>query len=137
MLNEMLITWNGRMGNYFNLETMDENELNERIASGDFQAAVYALRPDGNTPIDILSLFSSDSTPTLLQSSEYDLLLKAADAGDSLSALVEAETWLNQQAIFYPLYYTDRYYVADPTLTGVVIHSADMGIDFIQAGKLN
>lgn len=137
MLNQMLITWNGRMGNYFNLETMSEDELNQRIASGDYQAAVYALRPHGNTPIDILSLFASDSTPALLQSSEYDRLLEAADAGDSLSALVDAETWLNQQAVFYPLYYTDRYYVANPTLTGVVIHSADMGIDFIQAGKLS
>ena len=137
MLNQMLITWNGRMGNYFNLETMSEDELNKRIADGDYQAAVYALRPDGNTPIDILSLFASDSTPALLQSSEYDRLLEAADAGDSLSALVDAETCLNQQAIFYPLYYTDRYYVANPTLTGVVIHSADMGIDFIQAGKLS
>lgn len=137
MLNQMLITWNGRMGNYFNLETMSEDEMNKRIADGDYQAAVYALRPDGNTPIDILSLFASDSTPALLQSSEYDRLLEAADAGDSLSALVDAETWLNQQAIFYPLYYTDRYYVANPTLTGVVIHSADMGIDFIQAGKLS
>lgn len=137
MLNQMLITWNGRMGNYFNLETMSEDEMNKRIADGDYQAAVYALRPDGNTPIDILSLFASDSTPALLQSSEYDRLLEAADVGDSLSALVDAETWLNQQAIFYPLYYTDRYYVANPTLTGVVIHSADMGIDFIQAGKLS
>lgn len=137
MLNQMLITWNGRMGNYFNLETMSEDEMNKRIADGDYQAAVYALRPDGNTPIDILSLFASDSTPALLQSSEYDRLLEAADAGDSLSALVDAETWLNQQVIFYPLYYTDRYYVANPTLTGVVIHSADMGIDFIQAGKLS
>ncbi len=137
MLNQMLITWNSRMGNYFNLETMSEDEMNKRIADGDYQAAVYALRPDGNTPIDILSLFASDSTPALLQSSEYDRLLEAADAGDSLSALVDAETWLNQQAIFYPLYYTDRYYVANPTLTGVVIHSADMGIDFIQAGKLS
>ena len=137
MLNQMLITWNGRMGNYFNLETMSEDEMNKRIADGDYQAAVYALRPDGNTPIDILSLFASDSTPALLQSSEYDRLLEAADAGNSLSALVDAETWLNQQAIFYPLYYTDRYYVANPTLTGVVIHSADMGIDFIQAGKLS
>jgi len=139
MLNQMLITWNGRMGNYFNLETLSESELQNKVDSGDYQAAVCALRPDGDKPLTLLSMFASDSTsnPAHLQSEQYDKLLEAAASGqNTLNSLVQAETYLNDQGIFYPLYYTDRYYCANSTLTGVVVHAADQGIDFIQAGKL-
>lgn len=137
ILNQMLITWNGSMGNYFNLEALSEEELSDRISSGEFQAAICALRTEDATPLGFLNLFASDSTdnPAHLQAENYDRLLEQAATG-SLQALVEAETYLNQQAIFYPLYYTDRYYVANATLSGVVIHPAEQGIDFIQAGKL-
>ena len=98
-----------------------------------------ALRSSSSTPVSLLSLFASTSeeNPAHLQSQSYDQLLEqAASGGDSgLSALQQAETFLNEQAVFYPLYYTSRYYTANPTLTGVVIHPAGQGIDFIQAGK--
>lgn len=139
MLNQMLITWNGRMGNYFNLETLSESDLQNKVDSGDYQAAVCALRPDGDKPLTLLSMFASDSTsnPAHLQSKQYDKLLEAAASGqNTLNSLVQAETYLSDQGIFYPLYYTDRYYCANSTLTGVVVHAADQGIDFIQAGKL-
>lgn len=138
MLNEMLIAWNGSMGNYFNLEALPEEDLSQRIASGEYQAAICALRTEDATPLGFLSLFSSsnDENPAHLQSESYDAMLESAASG-SLDALVQAETYLNQQAIFYPLYYTDRYYVANSTLSGVVIHPAEQGIDFIQAGKLD
>lgn len=139
MLNQMLITWNNSMGNYFNLETLSETDLEQRVKEGDFQAAVCALRSSSSTPVSLLSLFASTSeeNPAHLQSQSYDQLLEqAASGGDSgLSALQQAETFLNEQAVFYPLYYTSRYYTANPTLTGVVIHPAGQGIDFIQAGK--
>lgn len=138
MLNQMLITWNGRMGNYFNLEALSEEDLTSRISAGTYQAAICPLRTEDASPLSLLSLFASDNSanPARLQSTEYDSLLEQAASG-SLSALEEAETFLNQRAIFYPLYYTDRYFVANATLSGVVIHPADQGIDFIQAGKLD
>lgn len=138
MLNQMLITWNGRMGNYFNLEALSETDLTSRLSAGTYQAAICPLRTEDASPLSLLSLFASDNTsnPARLQSKEYDSLLEQAASG-SLDALEKAETFLNQQAIFYPLYYTDRYFVANATLSGVVIHPADQGIDFIQAGKLD
>lgn len=138
ILNQMLITWNGRMGNYFNLETMSESDLTSKVKKGEYQAAVCALRPEGDTPMSLLSLFSSENSdnPAHLKSASYDQLLETASNSTSVNDIVQAEKWLNQQAVFYPLYYTDRYYLANPTLTGVVIHSLGRSIDFIQAGKL-
>ena len=46
-----------------------------------------------------------------------------------------AEQYLNDSYIFYPLYYTDRYYLTGETVTGLVIHPCGAGIDFIGAGK--
>ena len=141
LLNQMLISWNGSMGNYFNMETMSEEELTGRIQKGEFQAAVVPLRTEDASPLSLLSLFASDSqeNPARLHSSEYDSHLAAAALGgeEGLAGLQSAEQFLNQQAIFYPLYTTDRYFTANETLTGVVIHPAGMGIDFIQAGKLD
>ena len=52
MLNQMLITWNNSMGNYFNLETLSETDLEQRVEEGDFQAAVCALRSSSSTPCE-------------------------------------------------------------------------------------
>ena len=140
MLNEMLVVWNGRLGNYFNLKTLPENELQKKVESLDYQIAVSCLTPSGQDPLSMLSLFSSESeeNPVGLKNSSYDsLLVQAASTTgeESLSAMMQAEKYLNDAAIFYPLYYTDRYYLTGKTVSGVVIHPCGAGFDFILAGK--
>lgn len=54
---------------------------------------------------------------------------------ESLQAMKSAEQYLNDSYVFYPLYYTDRYYLTGETVTGLVIHPCGAGIDFIGAGK--
>lgn len=88
----------------------------------------------------MLSLFSSESeeNPVGLKNSSYDSLLAQAASTtgeESLSAMMQAEKYLNDAAIFYPLYYTDRYYLTGKTVSGVVIHPCGAGFDFILAGK--
>jgi oligopeptide transport system substrate-binding protein len=140
MLNEMLITWNGRMGNYFNMETLSQKELLDRVKKGDYQAAVLPLTPSDEGPAAMLRLFSSTNpdNPAGWHSDQYDAYLKTASATggeEGLKALRSAEAYLNQQGVFYPIYYTDRYYLTAKTLSGVVVHPNGGGIDFIQAGK--
>ena len=140
LLNEMLVVWNGRLGNYFNMKVLPEEELAEKVHNLDYQAAVCSLTPDDQDPLSLLYLFASDSdeNPAGLQNKEYDALLQQASAtmGDeSLQAMKNAEQYLNDSYIFYPLYYTDRYYLTGETVTGLVIHPCGAGINFIGAGK--
>ena len=137
MVNEMIATWNEKMGNYFNMEPLSENALQQRVASGKYDVALFPLRAKGADPAQILSLFASDSTenPAGLKDSTYDALLSAAQSSGNLAKYVEAERYLNEQCIVYPLYYESHYYAAAPGVTGIVFHPFERGMDFIRAGK--
>lgn len=140
MMNEMLATWNSKMGNYFNMEPLASDKLASRIASGDYQVAICPIRPSGDGPAQLLSVFqsSNSSNPAHLKDTSYDALLKTAETQsgkDALNSYVKAEKYLNDQCIFYPLYYESHYYASAKGVTGIVFHPYDMGIDFINAGK--
>ncbi len=140
MVNEMIATWNAKMGNYFNMEPLSEDALAKRVANGNYDVALCPIRTKGQEPSQLLSLFQSDSesNPAFLKDPAYDALLASAESSkgnESLSHYVAAEKYLNDQCVFYPLYYESRYYAAAPGVSGVVFHPYDTGIDFIRAGK--
>lgn len=140
MLNEIITSWNGKMGNYFNMKPLSQEDLTTKVAAGDYQIALYPIRPNGDGPKQLLSLFQSTSNanPAFLKDSNYDKLLAAADTQsgtDAIKSYAAAEKYLNNQFIFYPIYYENRYYACAKGVSGIIVHPYDAGIDFIQAGK--
>lgn len=140
MLNEMLASWNSEFNNYFNINPMDEAALTSRVQSGDFQVALCPVRAESSGPLAFLSLFKSGEiqNPAKMTDATYDALLtKAQNLSGSAAApaLATAEKYLNEQAVFYPLYYEKHYYACAKGVTGIVFHPYGTGIDFIQAGK--
>lgn len=139
MLNEMIIAWNSQFHHYFNLEALGEDELLSRVKAGTYQLAVCPLRPDSDGPLAALSLFRSGASgnPAHLSDTGYDALLARAEGGGKAAAVdwAEAEKYLNQQAVFYPLYYGKRSYAMANGVTGIVFHPYQGGVDFISAGK--
>lgn len=140
MLNEMIIAWNTQFHNYFNMKALSEADLKSRIRSGDYQLALCPLTPDGPGPSAILSQFSSGAAgnPSGLKDKAYDTLLSQAEtrsgtAGAQLYA--QAENHLNQQAVFYPLYYGRHYFAMAKGVSGIAVHSFHGSLDFINAGK--
>jgi oligopeptide transport system substrate-binding protein len=140
MLNEMIIAWNAKFSNYFNMEALSETELKSRVRSGDYQIALCPLTPDGPGPSGILAQFRSGAAgnPAGLKDAVYDALLSKAEtqsgkAGAQLYA--QAEKYLNQQAVFYPIYYGRHYFALAKGVSGIAIHSFQGSIDFINAGK--
>ena len=140
MLNEMIIAWNAQFHNYFNLEALDESTLLSRVAAGSYQIAICPLRPNSDGPDSVLSLFRSTAAgnPAKLSDSAYDALLDRAEAGSGTKAAADyaaAEKYLNEQAVFYPLYYEKNCYAMAPGVTGIVFRPFRGGVDFIGAGK--
>ncbi len=140
MLNEMIIAWNAEFHNYFNMKALSEADLKSRVRSGDYQLALCPLTPDGPGPSAVLSKFLSGASgnPAGLKDKAYDALLSKAEtqsgkAGAQIYA--QAETYLNQQAIFYPLYYGRHYFAMAKGVSGIVVHSFHGSLDFIHAGK--
>lgn len=140
LATDLISTWNTVFDAYFNMEPVDTDTLTSRVASGNYQIALYALYPTADGPSNVLTKFKSTArnNPAGLHSSEFDTLLETAEQADSTSApaaYAAAERYLNEQAIFYPLFYESRYYAAAPGVTGIVFHPYNAGADFIQAGK--
>lgn len=142
MLNEMLTVWSTELGYYFSMEPLPEEELAQRVESGDYQIALYSVRPAGDGPAAFLSLFTSSSqyNPAHLKDASYDSLLTSAQSASGETALsyyLAAEQYLNDHAIFYPIYYQSRFYASAPGVTGIIFRPYNAGIDFINAGKEN
>lgn len=140
MVNEMITTWNSKFNNYFNIEPLDRETLDARVKSGSYQIALYPIQPGSDGPLAALSLFKSGAVGNSSRMSDpaFDTMLTDAQnksGSDAVAAYAAAEKYLNEQGVFYPLYYEKHYYAAAKGVTGVVFHPYGLGVDFIQAGK--
>ena len=136
LVNELIVSWNRTMGNYFNMTPVSADELENRVFFGEYQIAFYALAPNGSTPISLLEQFSSaySGNPAHLKDSAYDALVRSFyTESNLLSACKSAETYLNTEGIFYPVCYDNAVYAAAPGVQGISIHPYGTGIDFIHA----
>ncbi len=136
MMQELLSNWQRILKIYFNLEPLDIETLENRVDIGDFQIALYALEPSKDGPLNCLNLFKSTTyyNPAQLTDTAYDLLLEQASASTTteamLTPLVAAERYLNENAVFYPMYYETRYYATLPGVTGIYFSPFDGTADF-------
>lgn len=140
MLNEMIASWNSEFKNYFNMEMLDDSKLISQVESGDYQIAIYPLTTTEENAFSVLSRFSSTSSdnPANFKDSVYDSLLYKAenkDKKDAASSYAAAEKYLSDNAVFYPLYYGKHFYAMAKGVSGIIFHSDQSGIDFINAGK--
>lgn len=140
MLNEMIAEWNTAFHYYFNMEPLSDSELSARIQSGNYQIAISAIKPFSDGPLSVLSHFKSGAqdNPSFLQDASFDAMLTEAskkNGAEAAAAFAAAEKYLNEQAIFYPLYYQKDYFASAKGVTGIVFQSYGGGVDFIQAGK--
>lgn len=140
MLNEMIASWNSQFHQYFNMKPVSRENLEARVKSGNFQIALYPIEPTGESPYDTLSLFagSAGSNPAHLNDSAYDAKLGKAqrsEPGKAAGLYAEAEKYLNEKAVFYPIFHEKHYYAMAEGVTGIRFHPYGAGVDFIGAGK--
>lgn len=130
--NSFLITWNEKLGNAFNILPMSESELKSRVASGDYEAALYTLRAKGVTPFDIFGAFESSAYPTLLNDEGFDNALR--NANFDLAACGELESMLLEEYVFYPVFTAKSYYAMAPGVSKITV-SPDLRINFSKAER--
>ncbi|MBQ4257428.1 MAG: peptide ABC transporter substrate-binding protein [Clostridia bacterium] len=131
LVNQLIISWNREMGNYFNMNPLPEKELRTAVAYGNYQVAFFPVSPSNEKAASILDMFSSQNpdNPTFLNNESYDALLGRYELG----AMLSAEKYLSEQAVFYPICYESGYYAFAPGVSGITIYPYRGGIDFTQA----
>lgn len=130
--NKMLMVWNDKLGNAFNIQPVSEAELKSRVAAGDYEAALYTLSISGVTPFDMFNLFDSTAYPTLLADDDYDSALH--EASFNTAACDELEQMIMDEYVFYPLFTAKTYYALAPKLSKITV-SPDLRVDFTAAVK--
>lgn len=139
LMQYLLQSWQKLLLVYFNLEPLEVDTLKNRVNIGDYQIALFPLEPTKDGPLNCLSMFKSTTyyNPARLEDIAYDLLLEQASASTStqtaLTPLLAAEKYLNDRAIFYPMYYETRYYATLEGVTGVYFSPFDGTADFTNA----
>lgn len=138
--NNLIETWNKLTNGYFNKEPVTMSELRDRIASADFEAVIAPLTIQGETPLSTLELFesSSDHNAANLRSEEFDALvndLRRNPSAGNIQAAEEAERYLLDNAVFYPLYTENRFYASAKNVENIIFHPYGAEADFIYAKK--
>jgi oligopeptide transport system substrate-binding protein len=137
LASRMLASWNQAFQTYFSLNAVDSSSLLSSVRSGSYTIAVYPYTPASADAYTALASFQSGQGGnfTQLKDPAYDQLLNSGTV--SSSALAEAEKYLNDKAVFYPIYYEKHFYAAQPSLSGVLYYPFGGGLDLHSAAKTN
>lgn len=117
--------WQSGLAISVNIEEVSRNELTSRLNRGDYQVALVPLKASANTPADILSRFTSDSTANIAayQNPVFDSTLQAVtsshDKQQILSQYASAEAMLMDDAVVYPLLAETSYFIQGKDVSGI------------------
>ena len=140
-VNNIIQTWNDFTGGYFNKKPVALSELKDTAAGENYQIIIAPLTIQGNTPLSTLELFESTSrynTASLI-SGTYDNFvgqIRTNLTAESAGTIKEAERYLLDEGIFYPLYVENRYYASAGNVTGIIFHPYGAEVDFFYAKKI-
>ena len=138
-VNGIIRAWNRLTGDYANKTPVSREELEKRVLSGEYDIAIVPLKPDGASPVDTLKLFTSPSEYNVshLADEKYDKLIAdilAKPDSTAVDKMIQAEKYLHENGIFYPLYTEDRYYIS--SVANVIFHPYGAEADFSSAEKI-
>ncbi len=141
IVSNMIENLNGTLGYYFNMEPVSEKVLKSRVASASYQIAFLPIAIESPFALDFLNVFKSENNKNVanLSNPEYDKLLNSAISAipkDSINHLVNAEKYLHDNAIFYPMYIQNRFFAHSKKLSNLIFHKYNQGLDFFFATKI-
>ena len=137
LANGLLRTWNDTLGSSFNMRPLPEAEVREKVAAGDYEAALYTFRSEGATPLNVLRSAAEVLYPPLPEGAlprSYDFSVLLRDADFSLSSFHTLEAALAAECVCVPLVTRDADYAMAPGVKGVTV-SPDGWVDFTSASK--
>lgn len=128
--------WQRDLGLYITVEVLPQAEYEARLASGDFECALYRLAGSGNDPCSMLLPLSNGSF-RCPDSGYGELLGQAAQMeGQELAdTCFQAEQLLLDRCSFLPFYRQTEYFVLNDGISGITYHFST-GIPDFRFGKV-
>jgi len=113
------------------VDVVEADELERRVKTGDYQCALSKITTDAQTAVEFLQSFRGGANVCRFSSQNFDKLLNQLSLAGSPQSVVEgcsaAQSYLVQNAVILPLFYTSRYIASGEKMTGVkILHSGNM-----------
>ena len=140
IVSSMIEMLNNKLGYYFNMEPVSKEVLSSKIKTGSYQLAISSIFLENDSAFDLIETFKSDNEKNIanLKNTEFDKLLTQfynKDISKAIDSLVSAEKFLNNYAIFYPLYTEKSYYVCAKNISNIKFYPYNRGVNFTLAKK--
>lgn len=134
--SNILQAFNDSTSKYYNIEPLPYDELISRIEKGKYQIAIAPINCGQGEAYDILSSFTSNNENNLcnLTDSTYDAILN--NALTQPSEIIQAENYILDNGVFYPLYFENRCFVTPDNVTAVSFYPFQQGISFKYTQKI-
>ena len=131
--------WQKNIGVELNgiVTVLEESDFNKRIASDDFQVAIYSLTVDSNNPSDYLSMFTTDNEKNIMnyKSDEFDRLVKNLRNSPSNEKVVYCQSYLLKNAVVLPLFEETTTYAVNKDASGIYFAGDSSNMYFYKAQK--
>ncbi len=117
--------WQENISVFINLEALSEDEIKARVLKGDYDIAIIPIKPDYDSPLSVLSRFTSRSPSNFLgyENEEYDNLiadaLSAGNLDDAGSYMQRCEGILMRDYAVFPLYYERTFFAIQKGVSGI------------------
>lgn len=140
IVSKALETWNKKFSCYFNMKPLSINELKTQVRYGNYKIAFYPITPISDSIFDFLSMFKSDHPNNIfnLKDEQYDNIVNAISesyGNDKLTKCEEAEEYIINNAIFYPICSESKYFVTNKNIEGLIFHKYLDCVDFSNTTK--
>ncbi len=125
MLQQM---WQRNLSGFVNIVALSQEELEARVDSGDYDLAIVPFTATSNSPYDVLSRFTSDSSFNRWNYSNenFDQLIYEASISSeedfAREAYVQAEELLYRESVVFPLFHETSYILFAPNVSGIEIY---------------
>lgn len=119
------------------IETMTKDEMDQRIASDQYDIALYPLQAASQSPVSFLSQIVSDNYANISSTSVKEALSKAenAPANSAAGACLDCEKALMNTYTVMPVLYESGYYAMAKGVSGVQFHPGSGRVSFVETTR--
>ncbi len=119
------------------IEPMAESEMKSKVASSDYDIALYPYTANSTSPVSFLQSFA-DIGYAKFNSNAFSRALEQAASADAESlaqACLDCEKALYENYSFLPVFYESCYYAQAKGVSGVQFHPGSGRVSFINATR--
>lgn len=126
----------------FNMTPVSQNELISKAKNKDYQIILYPIILESDSAIEFFNYFTSENKNNFvgLKDTNYDNFISMAfnsyDNANTIKIVSDADKYLNENIIIYPLYTEKHYFTSAKNVSGIIFNKYKKGIDFLYSKKI-